>query len=235
MGGTEEAHTSADARSTTVIVRGFALELPKATPPRSPRTRLANGVHPPAVSYSKKGHSPSSSLGKGRDLDDGLEPFLSDGECAISDSSIGDDDDSSDWESSSDEGAQQFPRVRPEIVSRGSLLTSSLDRHQGAAASAQAAARSGPAMQRSRITSTNDASPTSSVEMSSNYGGGPAISQAVPNRIPGTTTDSLLLSPEWTESLRSACKHEQRSSSYTNEAKVNIPMLNLLFNKCGWI
>lgn len=246
MGGTKEAHNSACAPSTTIIIRGFTSELVStAILPRSPCTRKATDLRPLVVSSDKKyrylddtpkissycsaksskeevrsGHIQSRMYRNKKAVDP-------DNECAISDSSTEDDDDSSDWENISDKGApssddevQLFPRVdcKPNLESRGSLLTRSLYQHQRAAVLAQAASQSGPAMQRSRTTSKNDALPTSSFErQSSENPGGPAISQAKP--ILNTTvspvflprnTRRVMLQTEWPKSLRHAILWERQ-------------------------
>jgi hypothetical protein len=80
----------------------------------------------------------------------------------IDESAIDDDDDSSDWEDSIEESGKSsidektfFQRVdsRPNLTSRRSLITTMLHQNERAAALANEASKSTPAMQRSRTSS----------------------------------------------------------------------------------
>jgi hypothetical protein len=95
-----------------------------------------------------------------RVMDDDV--FETDEEEEIDESAIDDDDDSSDWEDSIEESGKSsidektfFQRVdsRPNLTSRRSLITTMLHQNDRAAALANAASQSTPAMQRSRTSS----------------------------------------------------------------------------------
>ncbi|KAI9748201.1 MAG: hypothetical protein M4579_007288, partial [Chaenotheca gracillima] len=103
-------------------------------------------------------------------INDAVDVFTSDDEVdddddMVSESAIDDDDDSSEWEDSVTESGRSsvaedppmFQRVdsKPNLTSRRSLLTSLMHQDQRAAALANAASRSTPAMQRSRHSSPN--------------------------------------------------------------------------------
>jgi len=95
-----------------------------------------------------------------RVMDDDV--FETDEEEEIDESAIDDDDDSSDWEDSIEESGKSsidektfFQRVdsRPNLTSRRSLITTMLHQNDRAAALANAASQSTPALQRSRTSS----------------------------------------------------------------------------------
>ena len=95
-----------------------------------------------------------------RVMDDDV--FETDEEDEIDESAIDDDDDSSDWEDSIEESGKSsidektfFQRVdsRPNLTSRRSLITTMLHQNDRAAALANEASKSTPAMQRSRTSS----------------------------------------------------------------------------------
>ncbi|KAI9826534.1 MAG: hypothetical protein M1832_006130, partial [Thelocarpon impressellum] len=156
----------------------------------------------------------------------------------VSESAI-EDDDSSDWEDSPGESARSsvddgtphgnlFQRVdsKPRLVSRRSLLTNLLHQPQRAAALANAASRSTPAMQRSRTSSPNGPSLAASPEPAE-----PAET-AVPRSRPiimttsnthrpalsPRTTRRNMLATELTESLRRHLLWERQQKNTTAAA-----------------
>ncbi len=167
------------------------------------------------------------------------EVFESDDEDDVSESAIDDDDDDDeDWEDSPTESVrssveekQLFQRVdsRPTLTSRRSLLTTLMHQPQRAAALAQAAARSTPAMHRSRTSSPNGPSVAASPDDEPTlFMRGPDIprskpiivttSNAHPPALSPRTTRRNMLATELTESLRKHLLWERQQKSATANA-----------------
>ncbi|KAI9843988.1 MAG: hypothetical protein M1838_002381 [Thelocarpon superellum] len=139
------------------------------------RSSLTDGLHKQPATHKKqtsfKDEVTTRTINEGLNEDEDV--FTSDeDEDVVSESAI-EDDDSSDWEDSLEESARSsvdeapmFQRVdsKPNLVSRRSLLTNLLHQPQRAAALANAASRSTPAMQRSRTASPNGPSMATSFE-----------------------------------------------------------------------
>ena len=154
----------------------------------------------------------------------------------VSESAIEDEDDS-DWEDSSSESGEPasedkglFQRVpsRPELTSRTSLLTTLIHQPDRAAALAQQAAKSSPALHRSRTSSRNGpsvaCSPQEESILSSQYKASsskPIImttSNVHPPALSPRTTRRNMLSTELTESLRKHLLWERQQKSTTANA-----------------
>lgn len=167
--------------------------------------------------------------------------FESDDEIDASESAIDDDDedeDGSEWEDStsdSGEGSNDkhlFQRVdsRPHLVSRRSLLTTLIHQGDRAAAFANQASRSSPALRRLDLPRSSDSSANSSLDDESNLtmpsrskmtGARPIIMTA-PSRHPPAlsprTTRRNMLATELTESLRKHLLWERQQKSTTANA-----------------
>ena len=167
--------------------------------------------------------------------------FESDDEIDASESAIDDDDedeDGSEWEDStsdSGEGANDkhlFQRVdsRPHLVSRRSLLTTLIHQGDRAAAFANKASRSSPALRRLDIAPSSDSSASSSLDdestltmpSRSKMTGSRPIIMAAPNLHPPAlsprTTRRNMLATELTESLRKHLLWERQQKSTTANA-----------------
>ncbi len=158
----------------------------------------------------------------------------------VSESAIDDDDDddSSDWEDSATESGrssieekQLFQRVdsRPNLTSRRSLLTNQIHQSQRAAALANMASRSTPAMHRSRTSTPNgpsvaaspDDEPTLTMRGPNITRSKPIIfttSNAHPSALSPRTTRRNMLATELTESLRKHLVWERQQKSSTANA-----------------
>ncbi|KAI9835885.1 MAG: hypothetical protein M1819_001783 [Sarea resinae] len=157
----------------------------------------------------------------------------------VSESAIDDEDDESDWEDSATESGrssvedkQMFQRVdsRPNLTSRRSLLTNLLHQPQRAAALANAASRSTPAMGRSRTTSPNGPSiATSPEEEPTLTMRSPEVPRSKPiimttsnthqpSQLSPRTTRRNMLATELTESLRRHLLWERQQKSTTANA-----------------
>ena len=198
-----------------------------------PRSSLSEGLRRPTVGKqtSFKDVVESNTIREGMH-EDSEAAIESDED--VSESAIDDDDDDEDWEdsptesrSSSVDQKQIFKRVesRPNLVSRRSLLTTLMHEPQRAAALANAASRSTPAMRRSRTSSPSGPSMASSPE-----DGQPLELKANPTAIPRTrplamAVDTYLPSPrtsrrnmladELTSSLRQHLLWERQQKSTT--------------------
>jgi hypothetical protein len=158
----------------------------------------------------------------------------------VSESTIKDDDDLSDWEDSVSESGRSSPLdnkplfqradSRPNLTSRRSLLTTALHEPQRAAALAAAASRP-PALQRSQISSLNGPSVAASPEDDEGSGltmRGPIIPRSKPIIMTPSNTHPLAHSPrttrrnmlatELTESLRKHLLWERQQKSTTANA-----------------
>ncbi|KAI9878702.1 MAG: hypothetical protein M1830_010746 [Pleopsidium flavum] len=165
------------------------------------------------------------------------EVFESDDE-NVSESAIDDDDDESDWEDSATESGrssvedkQLFQRVdsKPTLTSRRSLLTTLMHQPQRAAALANAASKSTPAMQRSRTSSPNGpsvaASPEEEATLTMRGADIPrtkpiivTTSNTHPPALSPRTTRRNMLATELTESLRKHLLWERQQKSTTANA-----------------
>ena len=158
-------------------------------------------------------------------------------ESAIDDDEDVEDDDGSDWEDSVSETTEPltdkhlFQRVdsRPNLVSRRSLLTTMMHQNDRAAAFANIASKSTPALQRSQRSSQNDRSNGSSYEEeatfstpNSNLTKSKPIVRATSNIHPPAlsprTTRRMMLASELTESLRKNLLWERQQKSTTANA-----------------
>lgn len=170
------------------------------------------------------------------------EVFESDDEIDASESAIDDDDedeDGSEWEDSISDGGEgpgndkhMFQRVdsRPNLVSRRSLLTSMLHQGDRAAAFANKASRSTPALQRLEAHSYSDSSAGTSLEDESTLtmpsrskmtASKPIImttSNIHPPALSPRTTRRNMLATELTESLRKHLLWERAQKSTTAHA-----------------
>ena len=154
----------------------------------------------------------------------------------VSESAIEDEDDS-DWEDSSSESGEPinedkglFQRVpsRPELTSRTSLLTTLIHQPDRAAALAQMATKSSPALHRSRTSSRNGpsvaCSPQEESILSTQYKASSAkpiimtTSNVHPPALSPRTTRRNMLSTELTESLRKHLLWERQQKSTTANA-----------------
>ena len=151
----------------------------------------------------------------------------------VSESAIEDEDDS-DWEdSASESGAMSpsdknlFQRVdsRPNLTSRRSLLTTLIHQPDRAAALAQMATKSTPALHRSRTSSPNGPSLASSLEEESTMADHPrskpiimTTSNTHPPALSPKTTRRNMLATELTESLRKHLLWERQQKNTTANA-----------------
>ncbi|KAI9805957.1 MAG: hypothetical protein M1825_000571 [Sarcosagium campestre] len=200
--------------------------------PYNQRSSLSDGIKHPAT--SKKQTSFKEEVAT-RTINEGVhedEDVFTDDESAI------DDDDSSDWEDSVTESGRSsvdekplFQRVdsKPQLTSRRSLLTNLLHQNDRAAALANAASRSTPAMQRSRTSSPNGPSLAASPEDESALEmrapdiprSKPIImttSNAHPPALSPRTTRRNMLATELTESLRKHLLWERQQKNTTATA-----------------
>lgn len=168
--------------------------------------------------------------------------FESDDEIDASESAIDDDDedeDGSEWEDSNSDGGETsgndknlFQRVdsRPHLVSRRSLLTTLINQGDRAAAFANKASRSSPALRRLDIPPSSDSSASSSLDDESTLtmpsrskmtGSKPitmAASHVHPPALSPKTTRRNMLATELTESLRKHLLWERQQKSTTANA-----------------
>lgn len=167
--------------------------------------------------------------------------FVSDDEIDASESAIDDDDedeDGSEWEDSTSDGGEGshdkhlFQRVdsRPHLVSRRSLLTTLIHQGDRAAAFANKASRSSPALRRLDIPPSSDSSANSSLDDESTLtmpsrskmtGSRPIIMPASnlhPPALSPRTTRRNMLATELTESLRKHLLWERQQKSTTANA-----------------
>lgn len=169
------------------------------------------------------------------DDDDMDEDDDDDDEDVVSESAI-EDDDSSDWDSISESGRSSvderpmFQRVdsKPNLTSRRSLLTNLLHQSQREAAFADEAARTTPAMRRSRTSSPNGPSVVGSPEEAplemrrTDVPRSKPIVMTVPQPHPPTlsprTTRRNMLQTELTESLRKHLLWERQQKNTTATA-----------------
>lgn len=168
--------------------------------------------------------------------------FESDDEIDASESAIDDDDedeDGSEWEDSNSDGGEGsghdkhlFQRVdsRPHLVSRRSLLTTLINQGDRAAAFANKASRSSPALRRLDVLPSSDSSASSSVDdestltmpSRSKMTRSKPIIMTAPNLHPPAlsprTTRRNMLATELTESLRKHLLWERQQKSTTANA-----------------
>ena len=166
--------------------------------------------------------------------------FESDDEEEVSESAIEDEDDSSEWEDSADESAgsslkeeQLFQRVdsRPNLVSRRSLLTTLIHQPDRAAALANMASKSTPALQRSRSRTSSPngpslaGSPDEESPLAMQTPGVPrskpiimTTSNIHPPALSPRTTRRNMLATELTESLRKHLLWERQQKNTTANA-----------------
>lgn len=205
---------------------------------RLSRSSLSNGLKRP---LSDRKQTSFKDEVEARTIDEGAaedeEVFESDEEM-VSESAIDDDEDESDWEDSATESGrssvedkQFFQRVdsRHTLTSRRSLLTTLMHQPQRAAALANAASKSTPAMHRSRTSSPNGPSVGASPEEESTLTlRGPDIPRSKPIIVTTSNTHPPALSPrttrrnmlatELTESLRKHLLWERQQKSTTANA-----------------
>ncbi|KAI9672974.1 MAG: hypothetical protein M1817_003138 [Caeruleum heppii] len=208
-------------------------------PAQPPRSSLSDSLRRPVTNRKQtsfKDEVATRTINEGVNEDE--EVFTSDDdEDVVSESAI-DDDDSSDWEDSVSEGGrssvdekQLFQRVdsRPNLVSRRSLLTNLLHQPDRAAALANAASKSTPAMQRSRTSTPNGPSVAASPEEESTLEmRGSRIPRSKPIIMAASTNYPPMLSPrttrrnmlatELTESLRRHLLWERQQKNTTATA-----------------
>lgn len=202
---------------------------------RAPRSSLSDGLKRKQTTFKDEVEA--------RTIDEGAiedeEVFESDDDEDISESAIeDDDDDSSDWEDSATESGRSsveekplFQRVdsRLTLTSRRSLITTALSQPQRAAALANAASKSTPAMHRSRTSSPNGPSVAASPDDESTLTmRGPDIPRSKPIIVTTSNTHPPALSPrstrrnmlatELTESLRKHLVWERQQKSATANA-----------------
>jgi hypothetical protein len=133
-------------------------------PPPPHRSSLSEALRRPLEKKqtSFKDEVATRTIHEDRAMDDDVFESETDEEDEIDESAIDDDDDSSDWEDSIEESGKSsidektfFQRVdsRPNLTSRRSLITTMLHQQDRAAALANAASKSTPAMLRSRTSS----------------------------------------------------------------------------------
>lgn len=170
------------------------------------------------------------------------EVFESDDEIDASESAIDDDDDDEDgseWEDSVSDGGDGpghdkhlFQRVdsRPNLVSRRSLLTTLLTEGDRAAAFANKASRSSPALRRFELQSNSGSSASSSLDEESTLTMPSRSKMTAPKPIIMTTTNTHppalsprttrrnMLATELTESLRKHLLWERQQKSTTANA-----------------
>lgn len=147
-------------------------------PAQAHRSSLSEALRasmPNKKQTSFKNEVATRTIHEDRAMDD--EVSETDEEDEIDESAIDDDDDSSDWEDSIEESGKSsfdektlFQRVdsRPNLISRRSLITTMLHQNDRAAALANAASKSTPAMHRSRTSSPNGPSLAASPESDDN-------------------------------------------------------------------
>jgi len=205
---------------------------------RLPRSSLSDGLKRPLDNRKQTSFKDEV---EARTIDESAaedeEVFESDDE-NVSESAIDDDDDESDWEDSATESGrssvedkQLFQRVdsKPTLTSRRSLLTTLMHQPQRAAALANAASKSTPAMQRSRTSSPNGPSVAASPEEEATLTmRGPDIPRSKPITVTTSNTHPPALSPrttrrnmlatELTESLRKHLLWERQQKSATANA-----------------
>jgi hypothetical protein len=142
---------------------------------RSSLSEALRGSLPAKKQTSFKNEVATHTIPEDRAMDD--EVFETDEDDEIDESAIDDDDDSSDWEDSNEESGKSsfdektmFQRVdsRPNLTSRRSLITTMLHQQDRAAALANAASMSTPAMQRSTRSPLNGPSLAASPESDDN-------------------------------------------------------------------
>ncbi|KAI9818899.1 MAG: hypothetical protein M1827_007720 [Pycnora praestabilis] len=205
------------------------------------RSSLSDGLKRPITNRKQtsfKDEVATRTINEGTHEDEEVFESDEEDEDAVSESAIDDDDDSSEWEDSVDasgpssvEDKQLFQRVdsRPNLTSRRSLLTNLLHQPDRAAALANLASKSTPAMQRSRTTSPNGPSVAASPEEDS---GLMMRGQAIPRSKPiimttsnihppalsPRTTRRNMLATELTESLRRHLLWERQQKSTTANA-----------------
>ena len=205
------------------------------------RSSLSDGLRRPLSNKKQtsfKDEVVTRTISEGMNEDEDV--FTSDDdEDVVSESAI-EDDDSSDWEdspgesarSSVDDGQNLFQRVdsKPNLVSRRSLLTNLLHQPQRAAALANAASKSTPAMQRSRTSSPNGPSLATSPEedeeaLEMRTPGVPhskpiimTTSNTHPPALSPRTTRRNMLATELTESLRRHLLWERQQKNTTASA-----------------
>ena len=129
---------------------------------RSSLSEALRGSLPNKKQTSFKNEVATRTIHEDRAMDDDV--FESDEDDEVDESAIDDDDDSSEWEDSIEESGKSsfddktlFQRVdsRPNLTSRRSLITTMLHQSDRAAALANAASKSTPALQRSTRSSPN--------------------------------------------------------------------------------
>ena len=204
---------------------------------KAPRSTLAAGLKQKSKQTSFKDEVESRVIDHNSHEDEAV--FESDDEEDISESAIEDGDDSSDWEDSASESGGSsvnekqplFQRVdsRPNLTSRRSLLTTLIHEPERAAALANQASKSTPAMQRSRTSSPNGPSVAASPEDE------PGLTMQAPNvprskpiimttsnthppALSPRTTRRNMLATELTESLRKHLLWERQQKSTTANA-----------------
>ena len=204
---------------------------------KAPRSTLAAGLKQKSKQTSFKDEVESRIIDHNSHEDEAV--FESDDEGDISESAIEDEDDSSDWEDSASESGGSsvnekqplFQRVdsRPNLTSRRSLLTTLIHEPERAAALANQASKSTPAMQRSRTSSPNGPSVAASPEDE------PGLTMQAPNvprskpiimttsnthppALSPRTTRRNMLATELTESLRKHLLWERQQKSTTANA-----------------
>ncbi|KAA6413236.1 MAG: hypothetical protein FRX48_02980 [Lasallia pustulata] len=204
---------------------------------KAPRSTLAAGLKQKNKQTSFKDEVESRIIDRSSHEDEAV--FESDDEEDISESAIDDEDDSSDWEDSASESGGSsdnekqplFQRVdsRPNLTSRRSLLTTLIHEPERAAALANQASRSTPAMHRSRTSSPNGPSIAASPEdepgltmQGPNVPGSKPIIMTTSNQFPPAlsprTTRRNMLATELTESLRKHLLWERQQKNTTANA-----------------
>lgn len=204
---------------------------------KAPRSTLAAGLKQKNKQTSFKDEVESRIIDHASHEDEAV--FESDDEEDISESAIDDEDDSSDWEDSASESGGSsdnekqplFQRVdsRPNLTSRRSLLTTLIHEPERAAALANLASRSTPAMQRSRTSSPNGPSIAASPDDEPGLTmPGPNVPRSKPiimttsNQYPPAlsprTTRRNMLATELTESLRKHLLWERQQKNTTANA-----------------
>ncbi|MCJ1351044.1 MAG: hypothetical protein MMC33_001026 [Icmadophila ericetorum] len=213
----------------------FEDQMSKKLPP--PQSSLTAGLKVPLDSKKQtsfKDEIESRSINHRSQDEDVFEE--SDDDEDVSESAIEDEDDS-DWEDSSSESSESvptdkhmFPRVpsQPQLVSRRSLLTTLIHQPDRAAALAEMASKSTPALHRSRTSSPNGPSVAASPEDESMLAMPAGMTKSKPITMNPPTINPLCLSPrttrrnmlatELTPSLRKHLLWERQQKNTTANA-----------------